>query len=95
MMLMSVESRWSIMRHVDVALFADAGKVAPRLSDLGFHDLKPSAGVGVRLHNDRALLTRLDLGRGPEGWHLDFKMSHAFSRSRPDAGHRPAIPFVP
>jgi outer membrane protein assembly factor BamA len=91
----SVESRWAIWRHVDAAVFYDGGKVAPRISDLGLAGLKRSIGAGIRVHNSRAIITRLDFGRSDEGWHVGFKMSPSLSRSTPDSGRPSAIPFVP
>jgi outer membrane protein assembly factor BamA len=37
MQLFNAESRWGLFTHLDVAVFADAGKVAPEARDL---DLK-------------------------------------------------------
>ena len=92
---MSIESRWGIWRHLDAAVFYDAGKVARRVSDLGLNDLKQSVGVGIRLHNNRTTITRLDFAYSNEGWQTAFKFSPSFQRSRPDSGRPAAVPFVP
>lgn len=91
----AAESRFGIFTHVDAAFFVDAGRVASRVGDLGMSDLKSSWGVGVRLHNVRSTVARLDVGRSSEGWHVIFKTTEAFKRSTPSSGKRAIIPFVP
>jgi outer membrane translocation and assembly module TamA len=91
----NVESRWAVMPHVDLAAFVDAGHVAPRLSDLWGSDLKASVGAGVRVHNVRSTLGRLDIARSSEGWYLIFKLTEMFKRATPDSGRTALIPFVP
>lgn len=91
----SAESRWALFTHVDAAVFADAGKVAPRAGDLGLHHLKSSYGLGLRLHNTTTNLVRLDVGHSPEGWRLYLKVSDPFKRSTPASGRTAVVPFVP
>jgi hypothetical protein len=95
MELVGLESRWRIFSHVDAALFADAGKVAPRISDLGTGELHASYGLGVRLLSRRSTIARLDVAHGSEGWRLIFKTSESFKRSTPSADMRAVVPFVP
>jgi outer membrane protein assembly factor BamA len=95
LLLFNLESRWSLMQHVDLALFADAGNVADRASALSIHDLKQSYGVGLRLHNANATLARIDVGHSTEGWQVYFKLNESFKRSTPAIGRMGVIPFVP
>jgi len=89
------ESRWALYTHVDAAVFADLGKVAPRASGLDLHDLKSSFGAGLRLHNSRSTLFRLDAGHSVEGWQVFVKISDPFSRSAMATGRSWVVPFVP
>jgi hypothetical protein len=92
LLLASAESRWAIWEHLDLALFLDAGNVAPRVGDLNLS--KTSVGVGVRVHSHTATLGRLDLAHSKEGWRVLFKMDDPFALSR--LSRRTAtVPFVP
>jgi hypothetical protein len=95
MQVFSAESRWGLFTHVDVAVFADAGKVAPDASDLDLKQLKTSYGVGFRVHNRSATVTRLDIGHSAEGWRFIFKVNDPFRRSTLSGGRTEVIPFVP
>jgi hypothetical protein len=92
LLLASVESRWALMRHVDVALFFNAGNVAPRVGDLNFD--KRSIGVGLRVHTQHTTFGRLDIGHSKEGWTLSFKMDDPFGMSHRSPRMAQA-PFVP
>jgi len=91
----SIESRWRVFTHLDAAVFVDAGSVAPTMRGLKFSDLKPAYGVGVRLHNNRVTMARLDFGHSVEGWHIYFRMNEPFRRTTQTNGYRPAAPYVP
>jgi hypothetical protein len=91
----TVESRWRVFSHLDAAAFVDAGSVAPTIRQLKFSDLKPSYGVGIRLHNDKVTMARLDFGHSVEGWHIFFRMNEPFRRTTQTNGWRPAAPYVP
>ncbi len=95
MQVFNAESRWGLFTHLDVAVFADAGKVAPDASDLDLKQLKTSYGVGFRLHNRSATVTRLDVGHSAEGWRFIFKVNDPFRRSTLSGGRTEVIPFVP
>jgi outer membrane protein assembly factor BamA len=91
----TVESRWRIFAHVDAAAFIDAGSVAPTIGGLKYSDLKPAYGVGVRLHDYRVTMARLDFGHGAEGWHVIFRMNEPFRRTTQASGWRSPAPYVP
>jgi outer membrane translocation and assembly module TamA len=68
---MSGELRWFPNRlGLDLALFVDAGKVAPFRSGLTLRDLKTDYGVGVRFHTPAATALRVDVARGLEGMRI-------------------------
>jgi len=78
-LLMSGEFRWIPNRMaVDMALFYDTGKVAPRWDDLGFKGLKSDVGIGIRFHGPLATPLRIDIAKGSEGINIVFGGSAAF-----------------
>jgi outer membrane protein assembly factor BamA len=91
----NAESRWALFTHVDAVVFADAGKVAPRVRDLDLRHVRTSYGVGLRVHNATSTLLRLDVGHSGEGWHVFLKVSDPFKRSTPASGRQAVVPFVP
>ena len=91
----TVESRWRVFAHLDAAAFVDAGEVAPTIRALRFRDMKPSYGVGIRLHNDKVTMARIDFGHSVEGWHIFFRMNEPFRRTAQSNGWRAAAPYVP
>jgi hypothetical protein len=92
MAVANVESRWALFTHVDVALFVDAGNVAPVFQDLNL--AKKSYGGGVRLHTDKATFARADVAWGAEGWAFVFRTSDVFRLAR-ITRRVAAVPFVP
>ncbi|HMF95633.1 MAG TPA: BamA/TamA family outer membrane protein [Vicinamibacterales bacterium] len=91
----NVESRWPLLTHMDVAVFADEGKVAHTVSEVNFLDARMSYGAGVRFHNATSTLLRIDAGHSVEGWRLYFVLSDALKRSTPASGRSSVVPFVP
>jgi len=92
MAVVNAESRWTIITHMDAAIFVDAGNVAHRFQDLDF--AKRSYGAGVRFHTDRTTFARIDVAHGSEGWKFTFRTSDVFRLSRLTRRVAPA-PFVP
>jgi hypothetical protein len=83
MIAFSVESRWAIFQHLDAALFADFGQVAPVFSALNRKDFESSAGVGLRLHTGAATFLRLDAARATGGgWSVTVKLNDSLSFSK-------------
>jgi hypothetical protein len=77
--LTTAELRWIPNRNVvDVALFYDAGMVAPAFGDLSLRRFKGDVGVGVRFHGPAATPLRIEVAKGREGLHLIFAGSAAF-----------------
>jgi len=92
LLMLNVESRLALMRHVDMVLFADAGNVAPRVSDLNID--KTGYGFGIRLHSQKSTFARLDVAHGAEGWNVFFRMNDPLHLNRL-ARRTVAMPFVP
>jgi len=92
MVVANAESRWALFTHVDVALFMDAGNVAPVYQDLNL--AKTSYGGGVRLHTNKATFARADVAWGSEGWAFVFRTSDVFRLAR-ITRRVAAVPFVP
>jgi outer membrane protein assembly factor BamA len=77
--LTTAEFRWIPNRNaVDVALFYDAGMVAPRFGDLSFRRFKSDVGVGVRFHGLSNTPLRIEVAKGREGLRLVFAGGAAF-----------------
>ena len=77
-LLFSGEYRWTAGSFVDMALFVDAGKVAPRLADLDLHGLTASYGIGASFHTPVSTVTRIEFARTREGNSLVFSFSPSF-----------------
>jgi surface antigen Omp85-like protein len=92
LLLVSAESRWALFRHIDAAVFIDAGSVAPRFRDLDLR--RRSYGVGLRAHNHVSTSMRLDVAHGEEGWRLLFRLNEPFRLIRLNH-HTAPVPFVP
>lgn len=77
--LTSAEFRWIAGRlAMDMALFYDAGAVAPYLGDLGLDSWVSNVGVGFRLHGPTSTPLRIDVAHGREGLNIVFSGSSAF-----------------
>lgn len=88
----TVEARFAIFTHLDAAVFADAGNVGARVSDLNLD--KRSYGVGWRVHSRKETLGRFDLAHGAEGWKFLFRLNDPLGLSRLTRRLAP-VPFVP
>lgn len=76
--LLSGEYRWTAGQLVEMALFADAGKVVADRSDLDLSGLRKDYGIGIRFHGPETTPLRVDLARGDEGWRLSIGGGAAF-----------------
>ena len=90
--LANLEMRVALLAHLDAAVFADAGNVAPRMADLNLS--RTSFGIGFRLHSEKATFGRLDVTKGVEGWRLTVSSSDPLHLSRLSRRTAP-VPFVP
>jgi hypothetical protein len=74
----SIEHRWYAFSGLDMAIFADAGKVVPRKADIDFTDLKYSGGIGFRARLRNAVVMRVDLAYGNEGFRFMWTFSDIY-----------------
>ncbi|HXV61310.1 MAG TPA: BamA/TamA family outer membrane protein [Vicinamibacteria bacterium] len=77
-LIVNVEHRWYASPALDMAIFADAGKVAPRLADVDFTDLEWSGGIGFRFKLQDAYVMRIDFAAGREGFRFMWTFSDIF-----------------
>ena len=77
-MLFTGEYRWTAGSFVDMALFLDAGQVAPRVADFGWSEFKTAYGVGMTLHTMTSSVMRINLARTRQGNSLVFSVSPSF-----------------
>jgi hemolysin activation/secretion protein len=77
-LVLNAEYRWAVRKFLDVAFFADAGKVAHHFEDVHFKGLMADFGVGLRLHSESRLFMRFDIARGREGTRYLLRLSPAF-----------------
>ena len=77
--LVSGEFRWIASRlALDMALFYDAGMVAPTLDAISLGSFVSDVGIGARFHGPARTPLRIELAHGREGAHLVFSASAAF-----------------
>jgi outer membrane protein assembly factor BamA len=76
--LFSVEHRWYAFSGLDMAIFVDAGKVVPRKKLVDWHDLKYSGGIGFRARLANAVIMRVDMAYGDEGFRFMWTFSDIY-----------------
>jgi hypothetical protein len=73
------EYRWEAFGLLDMALFTDWGKVAPRFSDLGESDIRKAYGIGFRFNTPSSVFLRFDIAAGAgEGVRYYFKFATVY-----------------
>ena len=77
-MALTAEYRWKAGHFLDMALFVDAGQVAPRLADLDLRKFKKTYGLGMSFHTPATTVTRIEVARTGEGTALVFSFSPSF-----------------
>lgn len=70
LVLLTGEYRWRPSRYLDMALFVDAGQVAPDRRDFEFNAFDVSWGLGARFHGPNFNALRVEVARGREGLRL-------------------------
>jgi len=75
----SVEHRWYVFSGLDMAVFADAGKVRKYKGQINFADLRYSAGIGFRAKFKDSTIMRIDFARGREGFRAMWTFSDIFN----------------
>ncbi|MCC6262799.1 MAG: BamA/TamA family outer membrane protein [Bryobacterales bacterium] len=78
-LLMNAEWRWEVFSGLDMAVFADAGKVFQHHNQFDFHNLESAVGVGLRFNARNNTFIRLDAGFSHEGYQVWFSFGDAFA----------------
>jgi hypothetical protein len=76
--LLNAEYRWEVFTLMDMALFADAGKVFHRDGDFDLRNLESDLGFGLRFKTRRAVVFRIDTAFSHEGFGLWITFDHVF-----------------
>lgn len=76
--LFNAEYRWAVFNGLDMALFADAGKVFHRLSEWNVHRMQTDFGFGFRPYMSGRVAARIDVGFSHEGYHVWLKFENIF-----------------
>jgi len=74
----NAEYRWEVFPALDMALFADAGKVFNRMAEFDLRHASVAYGIGFRLKTRESVAVRLDIGRSKEGMRIWLKFSNVF-----------------
>lgn len=77
-MVMTGEYRWEIFSGLDMAVFADAGKVTDRRGQLNFRNLESNVGFGLRANARNKTFLRVDVGFSHEGFQVWVKFNDVF-----------------
>lgn len=78
LLVTNAEYRWEVNSGLDMALFADAGKVFHRHANLNFKDLEGAAGFGMRFKSRHSVFMRWDVGFSHEGVQIWVKFNNVF-----------------
>lgn len=74
----SIEHRWFAFTALQMAIFADAGKVVHKLADVDFSDLDYSGGLGFRFRLLDAVVSRIDFAWSREGFRFMWTFSDIY-----------------
>jgi outer membrane protein assembly factor BamA len=72
------EYRWEVFSGLDMALFADAGRVFDRWQDIDFRELERDYGFGFRFNVRNDVFMRIDTGFSREGFQVWVKFGNVF-----------------
>jgi len=81
LLLFNVEYRYEVFSGLDMAIFADAGKVTPRRGLINLKDLESDVGFGMRFNVRNNVFMRLDVGFSHEGFQVWVKFNNVFTTS--------------
>jgi outer membrane protein assembly factor BamA len=76
--LVSAEHRWYVFSGLDMAVFVDGGKVVPRKRWVDHHKLRYSGGIGFRARLANAVVMRVDMAYGNEGFRFMWTFSDIY-----------------
>jgi Omp85 superfamily domain len=77
-LVLSAEHRWYVFRGLDMAIFADAGKVVPRKAHIDFTDLEAGWGIGFRTRIRNTVIMRTDFAVSREGFQMLWTFRDVF-----------------
>lgn len=78
LILFNAEYRYEIFAGLDMAVFADAGKVFHSRKQWNVHDMEGSYGIGMRFNARNAVVMRVDAGFSHEGFMVWLKFNNIF-----------------
>jgi outer membrane protein assembly factor BamA len=78
LLLFQAEYRWEAAPAVELAAFADAGRVASHLADWSLRDLRTSYGLGLRIKAHDRVVLRCDVGRSSEETRILLRVGESF-----------------
>ncbi len=76
--VLNAEYRWEVFSGLDMALFADAGRVFPEWRLISLRALDKSFGAGFRFNVRNDVFLRIDTGFSREGFQVWFKFGNVF-----------------
>jgi outer membrane protein assembly factor BamA len=79
-LVLNAEYRWHLMSILDMAVFADGGKVFPRRGELNFSHLQGDGGIGFRFNYEGRPFMRIDIAGSHEGFQVWLKFNDIFVR---------------
>jgi outer membrane protein assembly factor BamA len=77
-LLMSAEYRYEVFSGLDMAIFADAGKVTARRGQINFKDLESSVGFGFRFNVHNNVFMRVETAFSHEGIQIVLRFNPVF-----------------
>lgn len=78
LLVLNAEYRWETFSGLDMALFADAGKVFRDRAQWNLEDLEGSWGFGMRFNVNNSVFMRIDVGFSHEGYQVWLKFNNVF-----------------
>jgi outer membrane protein assembly factor BamA len=78
LLVLNAEYRYEVFAGLDMAVFADAGKVFHSKRQFNVHDLEGSYGIGMRFNARNAVFMRIDAGFSHEGFQVWVKFNNVF-----------------
>ena len=80
MVLLNAEWRWEAFPALDVAFFADAGKVADDFGKIDLGSMETDVGFGFRFNVRNATFIRVDFAFSHEGFQVWFKFNDVYGK---------------
>lgn len=78
LLVFNAEYRYEVFAGLDMAVFADAGKVFQSKKQLNLKDLEGAYGIGMRFNARNMVFMRIDAGFSHEGFQVWVKFNNVF-----------------